>query len=259
MSRIFLITILKIIKLCLKNNLLLTTMEIPISNRSNIIVAADDFGISERATRNILFLISLGKIDRVSVMINGVYNEKEISELIRSGVKIDIHLDIAFLQNDAQRKNVSSIYRLTHFCWNFILGKATSKKIKQEWTDQINKFHEVFGKYPDGINSHEHLHLFPPYFKIILSLQQQYSIPYVRLGSNDYKTYGSFNGMIISLLKHLNIKAFITSPSVSSEHLVSLDWIRNLKQFLSKLPDGKTEIVCHPEKAEEFVLMKEEF
>lgn len=234
-------------------------MEIPISNRSNITVAADDFGISERATRNILFLISLGKIDRVSVMIDGIYTEKEISELIHSGVKIDIHLTINALQNSEKRKEMGNIYRLNHFCWNFILGKTTSQKVEQSWTSQIEKFYKIFGRYPDGINSHEHVHFFPPYFKIVLSLQEKYFIPYVRFGNNDYKTYHSLNGFIISLLKRVNIKSFTASPSVSSEHLVSLDWIKNLKQFLSELPEGKTEIVCHPERAQEFVSMKEEF
>jgi hypothetical protein len=54
-------------------------------------------------------------------------------------------------------------------------------------------------------------------------------------------------------------KFFISSRLDSSDYLVSLDWIRGLKYFVNNLPEGKTEIVCHPEREKEFKIIKTYF
>jgi hypothetical protein len=41
--------------------------------------------------------------------------------------------------------------------------------------------------------------------------------------------------------------------------MISLDWIKDFPKFLASLPTGKTEIVCHPERKEEFELIKKYF
>ncbi|KKQ80371.1 MAG: hypothetical protein UT03_C0026G0009, partial [Candidatus Moranbacteria bacterium GW2011_GWD2_38_7] len=51
------------------------------SHRERLLIAADDFGISSRANRNILYLVSLGKINRVGVMTRGIISPREIEQL----------------------------------------------------------------------------------------------------------------------------------------------------------------------------------
>ena len=58
-----------------------------------VLVSVDDFGISKEANKNILTLIASNKIDRVSVMMNGILTTEEVQILLESGVKLDIHLD----------------------------------------------------------------------------------------------------------------------------------------------------------------------
>jgi hypothetical protein len=41
--------------------------------------------------------------------------------------------------------------------------------------------------------------------------------------------------------------------------LLSLDWIEDPEKFLDDLPDGITEIACHPEMAADFVKIKNYF
>lgn len=233
-------------------------MELPISNRENFIVNADDFGINHRASRNILFLVSLGKIDRVSVMLDGEMSDKEILELLQSGVKIDIHLS-ANLHTRPGRNNTSTFWRVMLFVWHVCSRKITRKKMLLAWETQIHAFRERFGKNPDGINSHEHIHFYPPLFAAVLELQEKFTIPYVRFGFQEKNSYGTTIGFMLLILRKLNSKQFISSPAVSSHYLTSLDWIHDIKTFLEVLPEGQTEIVCHPERAQEFVLMKDEF
>jgi len=229
------------------------------SHRQKLIVSADDFGISPRSNRNILYLISLGKINRVGIMVNGEISPKEISELAHSGVKLDIHLDIPRKLGADRKKRNGVIARTVEFLKNILTGKISTKKVASDWEQQIEKFYTLFGKYPDGINSHEHIHFFPPFFKAALLLQEKYIIPYIRFGDSIQMRHHTIIAYIIHFLRIINQKACGPDGCVSSNYLVSLDWISNIDAFLSNLPDGKTEIVCHPELAEEFVKIKEYF
>ena len=61
---------------------------------NNLIISADDFGVSEKANRAILELARDKKIDRTSVMMGGKISKDEVKDLLESGVKIDIHLHL---------------------------------------------------------------------------------------------------------------------------------------------------------------------
>lgn len=229
------------------------------SHRQRLTVTADDFGISSRANRNILYLISLGKINRVAVMVNGLITEKEISELAHSGVKIDIHLDILHELGAERKERGGAISRGFDFIGKIITGKISPKKVSIDWDSQIEKFRELFGKNPDGINSHEHVHLFPPFFKIALKLSEQYSIPFVRFGDSVFVRHHNMVSHIMHYLRKMNISAYNKHGCVSTGSLISLDWIDDIDNFLNNPPQGTTEIVCHPELATDFVKIKKYF
>ena len=234
-------------------------MEFQRSHRQRLIVTADDFGVSPRANRNTLYLMSLGKINRVGIMTNGEISPKEISELAHSGVKLDIHLDILHQFDEDRKKRQSAILRVIEFLGKILTGKVSTKKVQKDWQGQIEKFHTMFGKYPDGINSHEHIHFFPPFFKAALRLQEKYEIPYIRFGDSISMRHHTVVAYILHLLRIVNQKACSTSGCVSSNYLVSLDWIKNGDAFLDTLLEGTTEIACHPELAEDFVKVKKYF
>jgi predicted glycoside hydrolase/deacetylase ChbG (UPF0249 family) len=230
------------------------------SHRRRLLVTADDFGISERANRNILYLISLGKINRVGIMTKGDISSKEISELIRSGVKLDIHLDILHeLGEDRKNRKKAVILRVLGFLGKIIAGKLSTKTVTADWENQINQFHELFGRNPDGINSHEHVHLFPPFFKITMQLQEKYMIPFVRFGDSVFVRHHNMVSHIMHYLRKINLKTCTLHGCVSTGSLISLDWITDLDQFLENPPEGTTEIVCHPELAEDFAKIKKYF
>lgn len=230
------------------------------SHRQRLVVTADDFGVSPRANRNILYLIELGKINRVSVMVDGEISQKEISELSRSGVKIDIHLDILHESGEnRERRNGVIIKRVLGFVGKIITGKLSNEKVALDWDNQIKKFRELFGRNPDGLNSHEHVHLFPPFFKIAMKLQDEYSIPFVRFGDSVFVRHHNIVSHILHYLRKMNLGICAEHGCVSTGSLISLDWIEDLNKFLDNPPEGTIEIVCHPELAEDFVKIKNYF
>jgi predicted glycoside hydrolase/deacetylase ChbG (UPF0249 family) len=229
------------------------------SHRSRLRVAADDFGVSPRANRNTLLLISLGKIDRVGIMSLGSISPKEVAQLVSSGVKLDIHLDILHEFHTSRRKRTSALWRSMEFVSKILMGKLSAKKVEKDWRRQIESFIEIFGKSPDGINSHEHVHFFPLFFRVATSLQQEYSIPYIRFGDSLSMPHHTIVSHILHWMRIFNKKYFFKSGSVSSQVLLSLDWIDDPDKFLDNLPEGVIEIACHPELAEDFVKIKKYF
>lgn len=229
------------------------------SNRGRIIVTADDFGLNAQTNDNIFFLLELGKIDRVAVMVHGKISPQEIQRLFQSGVKLDIHLDVLHDFEEGKKKRAGAIGRSFDFLWKIATGKLALKKVRTDWENQIEMFRQIFGQNPDGINSHEHVHLFPPFFKIALGLREKYAIPYIRFGDSIFLPHHNLVSYILHILRKINLPACTKNGCVSSGWLVSIDWIDNVENFLDKLPQGTTEVVCHPELNADFVKIEKYF
>lgn len=222
-----------------------------LENRKKIIISADDFGKSKLANQRILELAKLNKINRISVMPDGAFSSEEIADILRSGAKIDIHLDLF----DKNKTKVRSVFlRLVDFAFNFLSSRGRKENVEKEWERQIEKIKEFLGRYPDGINSHQHIHFFPPYFKVVLKLAKKYKIPYLRYGKSLTAEKFSAICWILKILRIFNNKLFALSDLKTSQYLVSFDWLKNPEKFLNNL-DG-VELVCHPERDDEFDIIK---
>jgi predicted glycoside hydrolase/deacetylase ChbG (UPF0249 family) len=232
-------------------------MEMMHSSREKLVVSADDFGKSPAANENILFLAKRGKIDRVSVLASRAFPDTDIAALLDSKVKIDLHLDInRFSFSQKSEKNKSPFARAAVFLWHYLLRGFSASKVTAEWEVQMERFEKLFGKKPDGLNSHQYIHFFPPYFKIILNLGAKYNIPYIRFGKTGItKDINSISG-ILRCLHKMNVSLFKKFSFDSSDFLASYDWIGNFPGFLEKLPPGKTELIFHPERKKEFEAFK---
>ncbi|HCU70448.1 MAG TPA: hypothetical protein DIC35_01685 [Candidatus Moranbacteria bacterium] len=223
-------------------------------NRKKFILSVDDFGISPLANKNILTLLKNKSIDRVSIMINGVFTPKELKKLVESEVKIDLHLDIE--RKNGKRAGEGILLRGTLFSVGLLSKRMRPKSVSTHWEKQIEKFHSLIGKYPDGLNSHQHIHYFPPYFKVITKLAQKNDISHIRFGKESFIESNTATYRILAWLHKKNKKVFASSNLESSDYLVSLDWIKKMDNFLSQKKNGTTEIICHPEIKKEFEMIK---
>lgn len=124
---------------------------------------------------------------------------------------------------------------------------------------QLQKFYEIFGKNPDGINSHQHIHFFPNYFGVIIQLAQKNNISFVRFGKKGLIKSRCGIYRILYQLRKINAKKFTASSLQSSDYMFSFDWSKDIEKTLAQLPDGTTELVCHPERPEEFKFIQKNF
>ena len=224
--------------------------------KKNLIVTADDFGVSEKANEAILKVAQKQKIDRTAVMIGGKISAEEVQKLLATGIKLDIHLHLLakdFFQERKGEPRGGSIKRGVLFLKDFLTGKYSSQKVKLIWKKQIEDFFQLFGQYPDGINSHEHMHFFPPFFKISLILKNKYNIDYIRLGRKKENSKFKPVAFILNMLRKINLKFIQTSSLNTSDYLISFDWLDKPNFFLNKLAKNKkTELVFHPERNNEY-------
>lgn len=228
-------------------------------NRKKFILSADDFGISPLANKNILSLVKAKKIDRVSLMADGTFTLKELEKIKQSGIKIDLHLDITHSKKKGRSTIESAFLRGFLFSLKLTSRSMRSSFIEIDWENQIEKFHRLMGRYPDGLNSHQHIHYFPPYFKIILKLAKKRGISFIRFGKDSLIPSNANVYRILFWLHKKNKATFLSSHLQSSAHLISLDWIKNPANFLSQTSIGSTEIVCHPERKKEFEIIHKYF
>jgi len=226
--------------------------------RENLIISADDFGLNEKTNDNILQLMKLGKLDRVSVMIGGKFRKEQIEELLDSGIKLDIHLHVGTVAdwNRKNQKKENLIFRTIRFLIEHLSDRSIRRKIFKDWEAQIIRFKEVLGKTPDGLNSHEYLHFFPPYFRVALRLSKKYGIGYFRFGRSGVirtKNVGGIAALILRRLWFFNREHFKRHLVSSSDFLLSFDWIKNPEKFLDRISQKvKVEVVFHPERQKEY-------
>ena len=230
------------------------------TNKKNLIISADDFGKGELANKNILRLAEAGKLDRVSVMIEGDFKEKEIEKILATGVKLDIHFELIWQKRRRNLLKDNTLRQGIVFLVNYLWGdwpvpehpRSGTASVKREWKEQIEKFRKVFGRMPDGINSHEHTHYFPAYFGIVLDLAKRYNITSMRFGKKGFLGEQNSVYLILKNMRWLNKKKFFRSKISSPDYFVSLDWIKNFEKFLKNIPEGEIEISCHPERKDEY-------
>lgn len=231
------------------------------SIKEKIIVSVDDFGIRDVAD-SILPLAREGKIDRVSVLVNYVKSKEQAEALAATGVKIDLHLELIRLTGTGEKVEENALWRGMKFLVRYALGFVGAGRVEKEWIAQIERFKELFGRYPDGLNSHEHVHYFPKFFRIFLSLTERYHIPFVRFAHRGMlESDRSVVAKVLSSLWKTDASLYVGAkqPLTSSDFFVSYDWIANFDAFLEALPEGKTEIVFHPEKKDEYDVIERYF
>lgn len=224
----------------------------------NMIFTADDFGISQKADERILKLAEAGVLDRVAVMTRGAATASSLERLAKSGVKIDLHAEIRDDIDPNRTLKAGAAGRILIFVKNFLFGENRVSRVAERWDAQIRDFQSIFGRYPDGLNSHEHTHFFPPYFRALLSLAKKYDIPFVRFGKKSFPGNTSVS-RILNMLRVADRQEFSRSGLASSDIMISFDWIGSLEP-LEKYPESTTiEILFHPERDEEMEFLEKNF
>lgn len=190
-----------------------------------LIVNADDFGLSAGINRGIEKAHRLGIVTSASVMVRG-QAVAEVATISRAnpGLSLGIHLDLA----EWTFKDGAWVYLYE------VVPVSDPGAVEDEVARQIESFRALLGRWPTHLDSHQHLHLRDPLRAALDRWASDLRVP-LRERTPGIRHCGKFYGQTA---EGAPLPEFIT--------------VEALIRLLSGLPEGATEIACHPAEAVDF-------
>jgi predicted glycoside hydrolase/deacetylase ChbG (UPF0249 family) len=125
----------------------------------------------------------------------------------------------------------------------FVSGEYTKRKVGFLWRKQLKDFEKILKRLPDGVNSDEHVHLYPPFFEIAARIAKEKGIPYIRLGEQMVPMTGLVRGWFYGVVHRKNLATLKREGLTTSAALASLD--KGLdERGLLHYPEN-TEVILH--------------
>jgi predicted glycoside hydrolase/deacetylase ChbG (UPF0249 family) len=129
-----------------------------------LILCADDFGLSAAVDAAVVSLAEAGRLSGTGCMVAGPTLAGDAAELTAVADRIDIGLHF-FLTEYPTLGPVSSlgdgVPSLGSLLRRGLTGRLDRGEIAAEFGRQIDRFREVFGRDPDYVDGHQHVHLLP--------------------------------------------------------------------------------------------------
>lgn len=156
------------------------------SLKKQLIIEADDFGISESANNAILRGYNDGILTSTCIMANTDAFEEAMEDVLPRCSKIGFGIHLNVIEGKSLCENPSSLLCDSNGFYNNGYGalilKSTDKTflnaLEKEFRGQIEKVLNY--RHVDHINSHVHVHAIPPIFELTCKLAVDYQIKYIR-------------------------------------------------------------------------------
>jgi predicted glycoside hydrolase/deacetylase ChbG (UPF0249 family) len=208
----------------------------------NLIVNADDFNLTAGVSRGILDAHRQGIVTSTSAMVNlpGLRRQRELA-VDAADLSVGLHLNLTLGPPVIPAEYVPS---LVNAHGEFVrdggrqAAAGESGELRGEIAAQADRFHALFDRRPTHIDTHHHVHRHPPILEAVLDLGCALGIP-VR----------SLSPMMTTEIR----RRCVPCPDrlvgdVSEEAYWTAD---RLLALIPTIPDGVTELMCHPGQADE--------
>ncbi len=187
-------------------------------NKKKLIVNADDFGQSQGINKGIVKAFEKGILTSASLMVRypDCLYAAEYSK--KNNLGLGIHIDLGeWMYSNG---NWISVYE--------VISLDDLKAVTEEINKQLETFYHITGKNPTHMDSHQHVHQREFIKPVFLEFAKKLNIT-LRGCTQKVNYCGDFNGQSLN-----------SSPLHDSISII------NLKKIISTLPNGITELACHP-------------
>jgi predicted glycoside hydrolase/deacetylase ChbG (UPF0249 family) len=228
-----------------------------------LIVSADDFGLVKSLNDGIIKSHEEGIVTSISVLPTGYAFDEAVGWLKSKGVRdIGVHLNLTAFSPVSPPHEIQtlvtdkgSFLKKYQLILRLISGLISLDEVHLELNRQIEKVREA-GLDISHLDSHEHIHMLPPLLDIFIRLAKRHHVKAMRrlqvdmvLGNiSPRKLYRN----LVSLYFGRRTKLVLMSALLESpNHLYGFVNAGRMTEevlldILRRLPDGLTEIVCHP-------------
>jgi hopanoid biosynthesis associated protein HpnK len=241
----------------------------------NLIVNADDFGWTEGVNRGIVETFRNGIVTSTSLLANGAAFADALEKASSApGLGVGVHLNLSDGAPVADRESVTSLLNdegefaggpesllLRRARRGLLLGE-----VDREWEAQIEKVRDA-GIEPTHLDGHKHVHMLPGLFEIALKLAKRHAIGAIRIAheasslraalSSGEKQRGAVVLKQGVQARGLKLLARDAREQAERAGIGAADYFCGIAQtgeltkegvarLLKNLPDGTTELMCHP-------------
>jgi len=241
----------------------------------NLIVNADDFGWTEGVNRGIVEAFHRGIVTSTSLLANGAaFTAGVRAAKSASGLGVGVHLNLSDGPPVADRESVSSLLdEHANFAGGpqkLLLKHARRglalEEVEEEWDAQIRRVRDA-GIRPTHLDGHKHVHMLPGLFEIALRLAKRHGVDAIRVSLEE----SSLRSALSSGTKHrtsvvmkqgvqargLKLLARDARELAERAGIATADYFcgiaqtgeltrEGIAQLLKNLPEGTTELMCHP-------------
>jgi len=241
----------------------------------NLIVNADDLGWTEGVNRGIVEAFHGGIVTSTSLLANGAAFAGGV-DAARSapGLGIGVHLNLSDGPPVAKSESVASLLNdegeFAGGPESLLLRRARRglalAEVEIEWDAQIRKVRDA-GILPTHLDGHKHVHMLPGLFEIALKLAKRHGIAAIRVSLESSSLRAALAsgakqhaGVIMKQgvqARGLKLLARDAREQAERAGISTADYFcgiaqtgeltrEGVEQFLKNLPDGTTELICHP-------------
>ena len=241
----------------------------------NLIVNADDLGWTDGVNRGIVEAFHHGIVTSASLLANGPAFAGG-AEAARSapGLGIGVHLNLSDGPPVADRKTVRSLLNgdgeFAGGPESLLLRRVRRgialAEVENEWDEQIRRVRDA-GITPTHLDGHKHVHMLPGLFEIALRLAKRHGIAAIRVSLEASSLRAALasgtkrNAAVILKqgiqARGLKLLARDAREQAQRAGISTADYFcgiaqtgeltrEGVEQFLKSLPDGTTELMCHP-------------
>ena len=241
----------------------------------NLIVNADDLGWTDGVNRGIVEAFHHGIVTSTSLLANGAAFAGGV-EAARSapGLGVGVHLNLSDGPPVADRETVTSLLNNDgEFAGgpeNLLLRRArrglSLAEVENEWDAQIQKVRDA-GISPTHLDGHKHVHMLPGLFEIALKLAKRHDIGAIRVSLEASSLRAALSsgskqnaGVVMKQgvqARGLKLLARDAREQAGRAGISTADYFcgiaqtgeltrEGMEQFVKSLPEGTTELMCHP-------------
>ena len=233
----------------------------------HIWLCADDYGISPAVSAAIRELVARRRINAASVMVvTPSFSASEataLHEAAASRAAIGLHLTLTApfhpLTNFAPRRN-GAFLPLNGMAVCALMRRLDRSQLEAEIASQFAAFRSAFGRNPDYVDGHQHIHVFPQISDAVLRvIKQQAPQAWLRQcgrAASAPKSLADPKGYILDALsarlrRLAGQHGLRPNPAFAGPYSFrpDADFAKLFDQFLDGLPDGGL-LMCHPGKVD---------
>jgi predicted glycoside hydrolase/deacetylase ChbG (UPF0249 family) len=241
----------------------------------NLIVNADDLGWTDGVNRGILEAFHHGIVTSTSLLANGAAFAGGVEAArLAPGLGVGVHLNLSDGPPVAERETITSLLNddgeFAGGPEKLLLRRARRglrlAEVESEWDAQIQKVRDA-GIAPTHLDGHKHVHMLPGLFEIALKLAKRHDIGAIRVSLEVSSLRAALSsgskqhaGVVMKQgVQARGLKLLARDAREQAEHagISTADYFCGIAQtgeltrdgvaqFVKSLPDGTTELMCHP-------------